>query len=399
MPVPPRQIPGGVIDPRHHGDDHANRPPDNRDGRALPQQPWRDHNGRYIPPDRNHIGRIDRDDFYRNIHGVQDRWDRNDHGYHWHDWNGIPVCHRYDDFGYHWWGFYVGSSYFWTRYYNDMYWWYDPYWHRWVYLHDNRWWWQDAGVTYIIVDNNYYRYGDNGGTVVMTPDPTPPVVVPPAQPNAPAPAPNETMFYSEDGTRSVQILGDRKEAYLYDLTVADQEDRKARGRWLGAGVKSAKFVYDDKTDADGTPTQVLRQIELAFDEAGKSAVADVNGEREVVVSGDARSAYLYNLKDDSIDPAFLADGATGVNLINEEKQGADGSAHPSLKLVVVTAADGAGVESTLMFDRNGAPYDSSVEAPADQPQPPAPEGQSQRMERNVQASPALRALRDGFNWQ
>jgi hypothetical protein len=211
------------------------------------------------------------------------------------------------------------------------------------------------------------------------------------------------MFYSEDGTRSVQILGDRKEAFLYDLTIADQSDRKARGRWLGAGVKSAKFVYDDKTAADGTVTQELRQIELAFDEDGKSAVADVNGEREVVIEGGARTASLYNLKDDTIDPVFLADGATGVNLINEDKQDASGDAVPTLKVIAVSAADENGVESTLMFNRNGAPYDSSadqpVDQPADEPVPPSTvEQQTLRLQQRMQSSPALRALREGANW-
>ena len=386
-----------MIDPRHHGDDHANRPPDrDHDGRALPQRPWQDRYGRSLPPDRDHIGRIDRDDWRRDMRGIQDRWDRNDHDYHWYDWGGTRVCHRYDDYGYHWWGFYIGSVYFWTRYYDDMYWWYDPYWHRWTYLRDGRWWWQDGGVVYVIIDGNYYRYGDDGGTIVVTPDPAPPVEVPPA-PSNPVPAPEQTMFYSEDGTRSVQILGDRKEAFLYDLTIEDQNDRAARGRRLGAGVKSAAFVYDDKTDADGNAYKAVRQIALTFDEAGKTAVADLNGEREVVVSGDARSAYLYNLKDDSIDPAFLADGVTGVTVINEEHAGADGKTSTRSKVFVVSAEDANGTESALMFDRNGAPYDPAAEQPAD-PAPEAPSAPTLMKMKKVQESPTLKALRAGFAW-
>lgn len=385
------------MDPGRHGDGRANQPPPrDRDGRAMPQQPWRDRNGRYIPPSRDHMGRIDRDDFHRNIRGVQERWDRNDHDYHWYDWGGTRVCHRYDAFNYHWWGFYVGSTYFWTRYDNDRYWWYDPYWHRWVYLHDNRWWWQDGGgVVYIIIDNRYYRYGNNGGTVIVIPDPTPPVELPPAQPADPAPAPDQSLFYSADGTRSVQIMGERKEAFLYDLTIADQEDRLARGRWLGAGVASAKFAYDDKTDADGTPKQAIRQIELTFVDTDKSAVADLNGEREVQVSGEARSAYLYNLKDDSIDPVFLADNETGVSLINEESLDAAGEVKTRLKMVIVSAKNDAGTEDALVFDRNGAPYDAGAEPPADQP---APSDQSQMLQQKAQKSPTLRTLRDGFSW-
>ncbi len=394
MPQAPHPVPGGGMDPHRHGDGGAVQPPHDRDGHQVPHEPWKDHNGRIIPPDHDRIGRIDRGDMRGNIHGVQDHWDRNNHGYDWHDWNGMPVCHHYDQFGYHWWGFYVGSTYFWTRYDNDMYWWYDPYWHRWTFLRDGRWWWQEGGITYVIIDNNYYRYGDNGGTVVVTPDPTAPVDVPPTAPDAPAPAQNQTMFYSLDGTRSVQILGDAKEAYLYDLTAADPASEQAQGRWLGSGVASAKFVADDKTADDGTVTQVLRQVELAYDDASKSAVADVNGEREVVVSGDARSAYLNNLKDDSVDPVFLTDNETGVVLFNENS---------SLSLVIVTAKNEAtGVDDTLTFDRDGAPFVAGIAKAArsaSQPLALRAAATSRQMKQNVQASETLRALTSGFSWQ
>lgn len=51
-----------------------------------------------------------------NIRDIHQRWDRNDHGYHWHDWNGHRLSHHYDTFGFHWYGWHVGDSYFWTRY-------------------------------------------------------------------------------------------------------------------------------------------------------------------------------------------------------------------------------------------------------------------------------------------
>lgn len=379
------------MDPHQRGDDHANRPPDrDRDGRPVLQHPERDHNGRYIPPSRDHAGRIDRDDYRRNIHGIQDHWNRFDHDYHWYDWNGTRVCHRYDGFGYHWWGFYIGDVYFWTRYDNDRYWWYDPYFHRWTYLHDGRWWWQDSfGVVYIVINNHYYRYGQNGGTIIVTPDPAPPVEAPPADPTETAPT-AETMFYSEDGTRSVQIMGDRNEAYLYDLTVEDQADPKAGGRWLGAGVKSASFVYDDKIGSDGTTTKSLRQIALTFEEAGKSAVADINGEREVTVSGPERGADLYNLKDDAVEPVALADGATSVNLINEESVDASGETVAALKTIILTADEGAGVEATLMFDRDGAPYGAFSA--------PSPASETREFKAKVQ-SPTLRTLSNGVDWR
>jgi hypothetical protein len=392
IPLPPKQLPPGqVIDPRHHGDGGTVHPPQRgHDGAPIQQKPWQNHDGRIIAPSRDHIGRIDHDDFHRNIRHEQGRWDRNDHDYHWHEWNGTRVCHHYDQFGFHWWGFYIGSSYFWARYYNDMYWWYDPYWHRWVYLRDGRWWWQDAGVVYVIIDDNYYRYGNNEGTVIVTPDPTPPAEVPPGQPSTPAPAPAQATFYSVDGSRSVQILGDRKEAFLYDLTVEDHNDARAKAQWLGTDVASAKFVYDDKTGAGGAPKQVIAHIELTFDEAGKTATVDPNGERAVIVSGDAQTADLYNLKDDSVSPVSLADGVTNVNLINQERTDAGGEVVQSLSLVVVSYKDADGAEKTKLFNRDGASLIPA--APAAEPT-----GETQQMRLKLQSSPAFEALQN-LSW-
>jgi hypothetical protein len=243
MPKPPAP-PSHRIDPRHNGDNRAVHPPErDNHGRPINERPNRDARGRDIPPNRDHMGRIDRDDFRHNIHREQDHWNDRDHDYHWHDWNGWRVCHHYDSYGFHWWGFYVGSVYFWTRYYNDNYWWYDPYFHRWVYMHEGQWWWtSDDGWIYVYNGGVYYRYQPSNGGVIMTPDPTPPVDVPPGDPT-PAPV-DQTSVYSLDGTRSIQITGAGKDAYLYDLTAADPESAEAQGKWLASGVKSAAFVND-----------------------------------------------------------------------------------------------------------------------------------------------------------
>jgi hypothetical protein len=367
MPVPPRPIEhGGIIDPRRNGDGRSNTPPNRRwDGGNVTQREWSNQYGRRIPPGRDHITIINNTTIINNMNGVHRGWNTRDHGYSWYDWNGQRICHRYDDFGYHWWGFYVGNDYFWTRYSNGRHWWYDPYYQRWVYLDGGRWWWQDPlapTVVYVIIDNNYYRYQDNAGTVVVRPDPTQPVVAPPVEPNAPAaPAADEETMYSLDGTRSVQILGSAKEAYLYDLTSTDPNGAASGGEWLASGVKAAKFVYDDKHEADGSTTQVIRQIELDFDDAQIAAVADPEGARKIVITGADRTATLYDLKDESAPAVFLASGASEIKLVNGETTDASGEITRSLKLVIVTAKDASGVDTLLMFDRDGAPY--RAEAP------------------------------------
>lgn len=272
MPTPQKPDQHQRIDPVHNGDGHAVHPPTQRDGHPVTEKPYRDAHGRDIPPGRDHMDRIGRDDFRQNIHREQDHWNDRDHDYHWHDWNGYRVCHHYDEFGYHWWGFYVGETYFWTRYWNDGYWWYDPYYHRWVYLRDGQWWWQGPDGAYVYTGGWYYRYGPGTGGVIMTPDPTPPVEVPPGDNTPPV---NQTSAYSLDGTRSVQILGDAKDAYLYDLTVTDPSDPKAAGRWLASGVEDAKFL----NDGNGGVNQIVLTVKdetgaessLAFDRDGNAS--------------------------------------------------------------------------------------------------------------------------------
>jgi len=372
MPIPPRPIGGGGLDPRRHGDGRSYTPPNRRwDGGAVTHRPWTNPYGRHIPPSRDHVTIINHTTIINNINGVHRGWNTRDHGYGWYDWNGYRACHHYDTFGFHWWGFYVGNSYFWTRYHDGRHWWYDPYYQRWTYLHDGRWWWQDPvtpTVVYVIINNNYYRYQDNAGTIVTRPDTTQPVVAPPAEPSVPS-TDQETM-YSLDGTRSIQILGAAKEAFLYDLTAEDSNGASAGGRWLASGVRSAKFVYDDKHEADGTTTQVIRQIELDFEDDSMAAIADMNGERKILITGTERSADLYNLEDENSTPVYLASNVSEIKLVNGEARDAAGESERSLKLMIVTAKNAAGVDSLLLFNREGAPYDAEAPAPLEAPSSP-----------------------------
>jgi len=258
MPTPPKQDQRQRIDPARGGDNRAVQPPTQRGGRPVTQKPWQDGNGRAIPPGNNHVTIINNTTIVNNITNVQNHWHGGSNGYDWYDWNGRHVCHHYDTWGYHWWGFYIGDVYFWTRYWNDSYWWYDPYWHRWVYQRGGQWWWQGPDGVYIWTGGWYYRYGPGSGSVIVVPDPTPPVEVPPGDSTPPA---DQTSVYSADGTRSVQILGDAKDAYLYDLTVADTSDPRAAGRWLARGVQDVKFL----NNGDGSVNQLVLTVQ---DETG-----------------------------------------------------------------------------------------------------------------------------------
>jgi hypothetical protein len=411
MPTPKPVDPGQRIDPRHNGDGRTVHPPTRDDhGRPIDQKPNRDRHGRDIPPDRDHIGRIDRGDIRDRIHHDQDHWDRNDHGYHWHDWDGMRVGHHYDEYGYHWWGFYVGSVYFWTRYHDDRYWWYDPYWHRWDYMEAGQWWYQDEfGNIYVYNNGFYYRYGSSDSGVIMTPDPTPPVEVPPADPDVPAPTvpDNQASVYSLDGTRSVQVTGDNRDAYLYDLTAADPQSDAAQGRYIGTGVAGVEFVYDTQTGDDGSTTQTIRQIKLTYDDPSASSVVDLNGQRRLDVAEDAQNATLVNLADSSVDPMPLASGVTDVTFINQQSQDDSGNTTTSLQMIVLATTDADGNTVALTYDQDGASIGAPSGPPAEGPTdpstsravPPTPAPAAiETLQKKFDGSETFRALKSGLPW-
>ena len=270
---------GRIMDPHrdHHEIEHPGR---FGDGRPVTQRP-QTHG-----PDHNQSRVFDNDRF----RGERERHEREEHErgrYYWHEHDGNRYCHHYDQWGYHWYGWYMGDVYFWTRYWNDMYWYYDPYYGRWVYMRNGRWWYQDPArveIVYIYTPetNTYYQY-DNapGGGAVLTPDPTVPTTTPPpaepTQPGQPAPEAPAKIYYSGDGRRSVQVFGASNDAFLYDTA----ETPAFNPVFLASGVTEARFSQS----AADQPLQVLLLTEtknddgttaksfLMFDENGNSTMA------------------------------------------------------------------------------------------------------------------------------
>ncbi len=225
-----------------HGRSQIGRPTHGWDGRQISHQP---HRG---TPNRDHITIINNTTVINNIHN-HNRYETVRGQYYWHEYNGSRYCHQYDQWGFHWYGWYLGSSYFWARYHADNWWWYDTSYQRWLYLHEGRWWYQSpTRVVYIYVneENRYYRYDESRGGVVTRPDTTPPVTPPPAdptQPTPPAEPAEQSTFYSEDGSRMVQIFGDNDDGFLYDTA----ETPSFEPKFLAAGVKEVQFSTDNQT--------------------------------------------------------------------------------------------------------------------------------------------------------
>ncbi len=256
MPAKPKPIDRGhIIDARRNGEGREGRdikPPTVFNGRPITQKPLRGPHDRVIAPRSEQIRLIDTAVMRQRIENRQREWNVNDHDYHWENWDGRQVGHYYDTHGFHWWGFYVGDVYFWTRYYNSLYWWYDPYWHRWCYLNNGQWWWQnpDTQAVYVYSDDGYSAYDDTDGGVVLTPDATPPVDAPPADDGASAADQPVATYMSVDGSRMVQVYGDDKAAYLTDTTAAPAFTAPV---YLASGVTEVRFQYN----AAQSLTQIL----------------------------------------------------------------------------------------------------------------------------------------------
>ena len=82
--------------------------------------------------------------------------------YYWHNDGGVRYCLYRDAAGVRWYGFYSGSTYYWTRLQYGRWWWYDPLWQRWVYYGNGYWWWQNPAspqTIYVYSDGVYEPYG------------------------------------------------------------------------------------------------------------------------------------------------------------------------------------------------------------------------------------------------
>jgi hypothetical protein len=165
--------------------------------------------------------------------------------YYWHTDNGIRYAHYYMD-GVHWYGFYHGANFYWTRYWADRWWWFDVRFNRWVFWNAGYWWWPGpAGAMYVYVNDNYYPYETTGVVTVVQPE----VHAPP--PAAPAVGEGKPWI-SPDGNRMVRLVGGDSEAFLYDKSQANEEFMK----YLGKGVAKVRF----SGGKDGKPLRILLEF-------------------------------------------------------------------------------------------------------------------------------------------
>lgn len=234
-----------------------------RDSRGV-QYPSRDGRGGNLggahlghAPNRVIVGRtINNVTVINNIHVRLGMGGHVPGSYYWYYDNGMRYAHHYDAYRVHWFGFYLGDVYFWTRWHNDRLWWQDSARGRWLCYREGQWWWQDGSVVYIYRDGSYYRWTPVRGGYEAQPEPPTSAPTP-----SPAPAPSEpeekTEFYSEDGSRLVKIFGEKREAFLYDNT----GEEPAFLAFLAEGAEAVQF------SSEGALTVL---VTVASEDGGKS---------------------------------------------------------------------------------------------------------------------------------
>jgi hypothetical protein len=189
---------------------------------------------------RNNMAVVNRAGFRSQVHSFNAR-ETTVGRYYWHNFNGVNFCHYYDRWGCHWYGWYCGSSFYWSCWWGNFWWWYDPLYFRWCYWYDGWWWWQNPeDINQIDVYNNgeYVPSGSEetqGSKEVQSPA-------------AKATSQIQT-FNSKDGTRMVKVVGESKDAFLYDM----QDPPAFKARYLVSGVTDVRF---SKT-TDGKPLQII----------------------------------------------------------------------------------------------------------------------------------------------
>jgi hypothetical protein len=186
--------------------------------------------------------------------------------YYWHSYNGYNYCHYYDPWGYHWYGWYIGDSCFWTRYYWGNWWWYDSAEARWCYWHDGGWWWNDPDNTttvYVYENGDYNPVNTDTSADAAPAAPSDQAAAPNSPAISTAPIAQKKIYKSPDGSRVVKIFGDSNDAILSDAA----NPPKLAAVFLGSNAQSVKFNAASDGSTQITVTFIDGSVKT-FDEQG-----------------------------------------------------------------------------------------------------------------------------------
>jgi hypothetical protein len=182
--------------------------------------------------------------------------------YYWHNYNGNNFCHYYDQWGCNWYGWYCGAGFYWSCWWDNNWWWYDPLNYQWCYW-NNGWYYQDPGSTQVYVYNNgqyvpaesnedqtqaagddsQNDYSDDSQNAVESNQSETATAAPVS------PLSSLKTYFSKDQTRKVQVVGASRDAFLYDTS--------------GTPAFKTKYLASDVVDvrfskvAKGKPLQIM----------------------------------------------------------------------------------------------------------------------------------------------
>lgn len=189
---------------------------------------------------RGQMAIVNNPDYLRRI-AVENRSEtQRDHMY-WHGAQGVDYtyAHYIDNSGYHWYGWYTGDQFFWTRNYDGRWWWYDTGYNRWCFYNDDNWWWQDpyhVGELYVYNDDSYIPANSAED----------PVVVSGAEQS------DDLVYNSPDGKRTVKVEQSDGDAFLYDTANQPSFDPI----YLASGVQSVQYSDVD----NGRPLEIVLRL-------------------------------------------------------------------------------------------------------------------------------------------
>jgi hypothetical protein len=173
--------------------------------------------------------------------------------YYWHHEGGLDYCHYRDGSGYQWYGWYFGAQFFWTRNFEGRWWWYDGDFDRWAFYNEDFWWWQDPyhlGDLYCYDNGSYVPVNSQNDQVQVT------------QPDTVA----LQSFASPDQTRTVKLVSDSQDAFLYDMA----DPPSFEPIYLASGVQRVEF----SDTGNGRPMEIVLKLNDGsfdlFDGQGKA---------------------------------------------------------------------------------------------------------------------------------
>lgn len=174
--------------------------------------------------------------------------------YYWNNWNGNNYCFYRDGWGGDWCGWNCGAGFFWTQYYCGNWWWEDPWTDNWCYWNAGNWCWQNPVNTNVYVyengnyvpangDNGYVQdQGNNGYQSAPVNNETQMESY-----NSPTDRQNltseegEIIFQSEHNSRFVKLVGNNKDAFLFDAVKGS-----FRPVFLETNVQGVRFTGSGK---------------------------------------------------------------------------------------------------------------------------------------------------------